>query len=119
MTKSHSIAGILTTVSVISDLEAHNLIKNNGANPDFIIIDVSTPADERHLANAINLNYYSPDFLSKLVKLERTKEYLVYCQTGVRSTAVIKVMKGLRFNKLFNLSGGIRQWIDAGYPTLT
>jgi rhodanese-related sulfurtransferase len=104
----------------ISVQAAYDLIQKNKDNPDFIIIDVRT-ADEfnsGHLAGAVLLDYYSPYFKTTLDTLERNKEYLVYCKTGIRGTAAVRIMIDLGFNRVHNLSGGIVQWIEAGHPTV-
>ena len=111
---------VTAAVPVISVQDASNLIQNNKANPDFIIIDVRT-ADEfnsGHLAKAVNMDYSSSDFKSNVDKLDRNKEYLIYCQTGIRGAAATQIMLDLGFTKVHNLSGGIVQWLNAGYPTL-
>jgi rhodanese-related sulfurtransferase len=107
-------------VSSITIQDAYKLIQDNRDNPGFIIVDVRT-ADEfssGHLANAVNIDFYSPDFKSNIDKLDRNKEYLIYCRTGIRGAAAIKIMKELGFTRVYNLAGGIVQWIDAGYPVL-
>ncbi len=108
----------LAAVPTITIPDAFNLIQNNKNNPDFIILDVRTAEEfgSGHLANAVNLDYYSPDFKSNLGKLDRNKEYLVYCRTGARSTAATQIMADLGFTKVHNLSGGIVQWTNARYP---
>ena len=105
------------TVPTISTQDAFVLIQKN---PGLIIIDVRTPDEFNggHLANAININYYSPEFKSNIDKLDRNKEYLIYCRTGVRGTGATQIMIDLGFTRVYNLAGGIVQWIDAGYPTL-
>ena len=108
-------------VPMISTLDAYNLIQKNKDNPDFIIIDVRT-VDEfnsGHLANAINLDYYSPDFKSNISRLDRNKQYLVYCRTGIRGAAATQIMVDLGFKDVYNLSGGIVQWIQDGYATVS
>jgi rhodanese-related sulfurtransferase len=111
---------ILNTPSVptIDVQDAYALIQNNQNNPDFIILDVRTPDEFKggFLAGAINIDYYSPDFKDKIGQLDRNKEYLVYCRSGVRGVASVQIMLGLGFTRVHNLSGGIVQWINAGLP---
>jgi rhodanese-related sulfurtransferase len=109
-----------TNMSAISTRDAFILIQNNQDNPDFIIIDVRTAGEFAggHIANAVNIDYYSPDFKSNLDKLDRNKEYLIYCRTGIRGAAAIKIMIELGFTRRYNLSGGIVQWVDDGYSIL-
>jgi len=109
---------VVTTIPEISTKEAFSLIQNNKDNPDFIILDVRTPDefDSGHLAKAVNLDYYEANFKSNLAKLDRNKEYLAYCRTGIRGAAATQIMLDLGFTKVHNLSGGIVQWISDGYP---
>jgi phage shock protein E len=108
-------------VPAISTLDAYNLLQKNKDNSDFIIIDVRT-ADEfkgGHIPNAINMDYYYPDFKSDVGKLDRNKQYLVYCRTGIRGVEATRVMVDLGFKGVDNLSGGIVQWIQDGYDTVS
>jgi len=63
--------------------DAYTLIQKNKGNPDFVILDVRTPAEfaDEHIENAINLDYYSETFRDDLNKLDKTKTYLIYCRT--------------------------------------
>jgi rhodanese-related sulfurtransferase len=117
-----SSSATLDTASVpsISVQDAMALIQKNKNNPDFIIIDVRT-VDEfnsGHLADAVNIDYYSPDFKTNISKLDRNKDYLIYCRTGIRGTASTRIMLDLGFTRVHNLSGGIVEWISAGFPTV-
>jgi rhodanese-related sulfurtransferase len=98
--------------------DAYNLIQQNIGNPNFIIIDVRT-ADEfntGHIAGAINIDYTSAQFTADVSLLDKTKQYLVYCETGVRGAAATQIMVGLGFINVQNIAGGITAWIEDGYP---
>jgi rhodanese-related sulfurtransferase len=119
-TTSSSLTSSVAAIPEINVQDAFKLILDNQNNQDFVIIDVRT-ADEfnsGHIANSINIDYYSPDFKSKLDKLDRSKEYLVYCRTGVRSAAATRIILDLGFTKVRNMTGGIVQWTGSGYPTV-
>jgi len=118
--QSPAVPASTSAVPAISAQDAFNLIQTNKDNPKFVIMDVRTAAEfnSGHLANSTNLDYYSPDFKSNLDKLSRNEEYLVYCQTGVRGAAAARLMTDLGFTKVHNLTGGIVDWINAGYPTV-
>jgi rhodanese-related sulfurtransferase len=85
-----------------------------------MIVDVRTPEEFKsgHLADAVNIDYRSPDFKSNVDKLDRNKEYLIYCRSGARSAGATQMMLDLGFTRLHNLTGGITGWINAGYPTV-
>lgn len=89
-------------------------------NPDIIVLDVRTPIEFKfgRLANAININYYSFSFKSKIAALDRDKTYLVHCQTGVRSGNTLPIMQAAGFSKLIHMDGGYKAWKEAGLPTI-
>jgi rhodanese-related sulfurtransferase len=98
--------------------EAYQIIQNNINNPFFVILDVRTPDEYHsgHIVNAINVDVRDPNFNSAVDQLGRDQTYLVYCQMGGRSATATKAMLQLGFKNLFNLSGGLNQWTDNGYP---
>ncbi|MBK6989664.1 MAG: rhodanese-like domain-containing protein [Bacteroidetes bacterium] len=69
--------------------------KEEIANPDVILLDVRTPEEfaEGHLENSINLNYNDADFASKVDSLDKKKQYEIYCRSGKRSGASVKLMQ--------------------------
>ena len=103
----------------ISPEEAYDLIKTNGKNPDFIIIDVRT---SRRLANgyiegAINITLDSRNpatFQGKVAGLDKNKPHLTYCSDGCGVAA--RLMNGLGFNKIYDISGGYNSWVRKGLP---
>lgn len=64
------------------------------------IIDVRTKEefDEGHLKGAVNLDFYREDFREELEKLDKSKKYKVYCQSGNRSEKVVAKMKKMGFD---------------------
>jgi rhodanese-related sulfurtransferase len=100
--------------------EAYTLIQNNKSNPDFVILDVRTPSEyaSGHIENAVNLDYYADDFEEELNALDKDKAYLIYCRSGNRSAAVMKIMNNLGFTRVYNMQGGINAWINNGYPVV-
>ncbi len=103
----------------ITTQEAFTLIQNNQGNPDFVIIDVRSPAefDSGHIENAINLDYQSETFRDELNKLDKDKTYLVYCGSGGRSAGALAIMEELGFMEASNMLGGISQWKKDELPT--
>lgn len=102
----------------ITPLEAFNVIQTNQDDPHLVIIDVRTPAEYAtgHIENAINIDYYSPDFATRLDSLERNEAYLIYCGIGGRSASARDMMAGLNFKQVYNMTGGILEWQTAGLP---
>jgi rhodanese-related sulfurtransferase len=101
--------------------ECYALIQENKSNPDFMILDMRTPAEYAggHLENAVNIDYYEDDFEETLDSYDKNKTYLIYCRTANRSNAVMKIMQRLEFTEVYNMQGGINAWVNAGYPTVS
>ena len=96
------------------------MIQNNNNNTNFVLLDVRT-ADEfsgGHIEGAVNIDYYAADFKTNIGKLDKTKVYLVYCRTGVRGAASVKIMLDLGFRQTQNMTGGITKWVNDGYTTV-
>ena len=108
------------TIEDITPQEAFTLIQNNQNNPDFVIIDVRTPAefDGEHIENATNIDFYSEAFRDMLNTLDKNKTYLVYCAVGGRSGSALDIMAELNFKEVYNILGGINQWKAEGLPTV-
>ena len=109
-----------TDVPTITVSDANTSIQKNSGNANFVLLDVRT-ADEfngGHLAGAINLDYYAADFKANIAKLDKNKQYLVYCRTGIRGAASVQIMLNLGFTKTQNIAGGITEWTQEGYAVV-
>lgn len=92
----------------VTRAEFETLLKKKDAQ----LIDVRTPKEytSGHIENAINIDYYSSDFKSKLAELDRNKPVLVYCKTENRTRETAKILKELGFNEVYTLEGGFTLW---------
>lgn len=106
--------------SNITVSKAGELIEENRGDENFSILDVRTPREysEGHIEGAKLINYYDTDFKEQLQKLDRKKTYLIYCRTGNRSRKALNIMKELKFEKVYNMTGGIVKWKEEGYRTV-
>ena len=87
-------------------------------NPNVVVLDVRTAGEfaAGHIENAINIDVEGMSFDSEISKLDKSKEYAVYCHSGRRSGIATEKMAKVGFTKLSNLDGGIIKWQAAGYP---
>ena len=97
---------------------AYELIQKHRDDENFVILDVRTPAEfaQGYIENAINVDFYSKTFPDELNKLDKEKTYLLYCRSGNRSGRTLKFMEELQFKTVYNMTGGIRQWIAEKRP---
>lgn len=104
----------------ISPGKAFALIRENAGNGNFVILDVRTPGEfaAEHLEGAVLIDYRSPAFRDEVARLDRGKEYLVYCRTANRSALAAGIMENLGFRKIHHLAGGIVRWSEEGLPVV-
>ncbi|ASO03526.1 rhodanese-related sulfurtransferase [Arenibacter algicola] len=77
------------------------------------LLDVRTPeeVEEGYIPNATNIDIYlGQEFVAELEKLDKTKNYYVYCRSGQRSGQACAIMNKLGFENAYNLVGGFMNW---------
>lgn len=80
---------------------------------DAVILDVRTEEEfiEGYIPNAKNIDIYKGQgFLDEVEKLDKSKNYYVYCRSGARSAQACALMKQQGFENAYNLMGGITDW---------
>lgn len=78
-----------------------------------VILDVRTEdeCDEGIIPNAINIDIHQGQgFISEIEKLDKSKNYYVYCRSGARSAKACEIMNELGFENAYNLLGGMLDW---------
>lgn len=84
-----------------------------GKDDNAVILDVRTEeeVEEGYIPNASNLDIYKgQEFVNELEKLDKSKNYYVYCRSGNRSAQACTLMDQMGFNQTFNLLGGFSKW---------
>ena len=121
----NSITGeVVTTPPPSPQLEINNLspsevnVMVSASSYPIHFIDVRTPEEFAggHIDDAINIDFYSPDFENNIDQLDKNAFYIVYCRTGNRSAEASDIMLRHGFMHITNMTGGITDWIDAGLP---
>jgi len=101
----------------ISVQVANDMINNNTAYPDLLVLDVRR-VDEfntNHLYNATHIPVAElGGRLAELASYNDT-EIIVYCRSGSRSLQASDILVANNFSKIFNMEDGITAWIAAGY----
>lgn len=83
------------------------------ADENAVILDVRTEDEfnEGFIANAINIDIHrGQDFVNEIENLDKSKNYYVYCRSGMRSAKACEIMNQLGFENAYNLIGGITEW---------
>ncbi len=83
---------------------------------EVVIIDVRTEREYAygHLEGAVLIDIYQQNFKDQINKLDKTKDYFVYCKTGVRSRSAVNYMRQTGFENVCELEGGVNYLTRAG-----
>jgi len=85
---------------------------------EITILDIR-PEDEfeiEHIPGAQNLNYHGHHFQSKVEKLDKEKNYIIYCKSGARGAYFMDKMKESGFKGAYNILGGFVAWKISKLP---
>lgn len=77
------------------------------------ILDVRTPEEieEGYIPHAKNIDIYlGQEFIDELEKLDKSKNYYVYCRSGNRSGQACAIMNSIGIDNTYNLEGGFMNW---------
>ncbi len=94
-------------VTVLSPSDFKEKAKNN------TIIDVRTPFEysQGYIKGSKNINFFDKDFMNKIASYNKNKPIYVYCKSGHRSGIAVKKMVELGFKNVYELKGGIINWV--------
>lgn len=95
----------------MKNLSASEFKEKINSDENAVIIDVRTPEEEVEgiIENSVNINLMDSAFPAKILDLDKSKTYYVFCRSGGRSGTACQFMEknGLT---AFNLAGGIQAW---------
>lgn len=94
-------------ITNISVQEAKNKFKDNNVQ----FIDVRTPGEYKANHRKPFKNIPLTNLASKIDKLDKEKEVVVICQSGMRSAKAAKNLKKHGFRKIYNVKGGMSAWV--------
>jgi rhodanese-related sulfurtransferase len=96
----------------ISVDQAKDMIERGGVQ----IVDCRQPAEymEAHLTNSLLIPL--DDLFERAAELDHDCPIIFVCAVGVRSAVACETAAALGRTKLYNMEGGIQDWIKKGYP---
>ena len=105
-------------MDTISPQSALKLIKERENDPDFAILDIRSDSEFNagHIPGALNLHYEGHQFQKKVEDLDKEKEYVIYCKSGVRGGYFLSQMRQSGFKKAHNINGGFVGWNISKLP---
>lgn len=100
----------LKKMADLSQEEWEEQMKNDD---NAFMLDVRTPQEfeEGYIPGAVNIDIYlGQGFLEELGKLDKSKNYYVYCRSGARSGQACAIMNSIGIENAYNLEGGFMNW---------
>jgi len=93
------------------------LLHNKGA----LMLDVRSAEEfaKGHIVDARNIELDKLADSVDALKKYREKPVIVYCESGVRSTQAVKLLKAKGFTSVANLQGGLSAWRQDNLPLTT
>jgi rhodanese-related sulfurtransferase len=107
--------------AIVSEVVSAEVFQRKLSETDnAVILDVRTPEEvaDGYIEGAINIDFRSPDFQTKINELDKNATYMVYCASGGRSGNTATLMKELKFKEVYDLEGGFKGWRAKGLPSV-
>ena len=81
-----------------------------------IILDVRTLDEYNtgYIEGSIHIDFFRPDFMDEIEKLDKNKPIYIYCRSGNRSGQAMFRMNAIGFKEVSNLAGGVIAWAQEG-----
>jgi rhodanese-related sulfurtransferase len=105
-----------STASVIT-LNAQEFATKSTAGT---IVDVRTAGEvaQGKIERAVEIDFYSPDFLNRVSQISKDQEVYLYCAVGARSEEAARMLIQQGYTKVYHLEGGIQGWAQQGLPVV-
>lgn len=95
-------------VTIVSPEEVQTLLDME----DVQLVDVRTSKEytTENIPGAQNIDFSSPTFDEDILKLDKSRPVILYCQKEGRSSKCGAKLKDAGFIKVYDLNGGITKW---------
>lgn len=99
-------------------LSATQFSREIKAAGDAVILDVRTAEEfsKGHLENAVNVDWNSGDFKSRVQEMDKSKPVFVYCLSGGRSGSAAVFLRQSGFSRVVEMTGGMMEWRADNLP---
>lgn len=103
----------------VQQLQAGLAKAQTPATKGFVLVDVRSP--EEHRTGMIPGTDFNIDFREiksrhRELGAQPDDHIVVYCQSGHRSNIAAETLADLGYKHVYNVSGSMNAWMEAGYP---
>jgi len=83
-----------------------------------LLLDIREPVEIEMVAFDVEVQIFIPqsEFAFRFSEIPRDREVIVGCHSGNRSRDVIFFLLEEKYDNVYNLTGGIEEWIELGLP---
>ena len=103
----------------ITPKAALKLIEEEGQKITILDIRPKEDFEKEHIPGAENLDYHGHEFQKKAEALDKEKNYVIYCKSGVRGGYFMDKMKESGFSGAYNILGGFVAWKISRLPLVS
>jgi rhodanese-related sulfurtransferase len=106
-----------TSAASVISLNAQEFATKSSAGT---IVDVRTAGEvaQGKIERAVEIDFYSPDFLDQVSQIAKDQEVYLYCAVGARSEEAARMLIQQGYTKVYHLQGGIQGWSQEGLPVV-
>jgi len=103
-------------ISSVENISVEEVYEIMTGGEDYIILDVRTLEEfgQGHLEGAVHIPVNELE--GRLGELSKDKPIIVYCKSGGRSKTASDLLIENGFTQVYDMSGGILEWEQKGYP---
>lgn len=87
-------------------------------NKDFQLIDVHIPEQEHVKNSDAFIPYNDIDSIVNQIGDDKDAKVVLYCRSGSMSKDAAKKLVDLGYTNIYELDGGINEWVSSGYETV-
>ncbi len=99
--------------TMFENLSSNDFAHEFAADTNAVLLDVRTDAEVMQgiIPQSIHIDIQKYTFADEVEKLDKTKNYYIYCRSGGRSSTACQYLRTRNFlGKIVNLDGGITHW---------
>lgn len=93
------------------NLDGHKFKEKFTGTAGAVLVDVRTSGEfsSGTIKGAKNIDFMSSSFKEQFLKLDKNKEYFLFCRSGNRSGQACNILSKEGY-KVYNLDGGVGAW---------